>query len=87
MNVLPDGRREYVLRAAGLADEPFTDVASFDGEQLTDQTRFDLSLARTYRDELNLANNATVPWPGPTYLDMYIFGLCVASHIHHTWVI
>jgi hypothetical protein len=86
-NVLPDGSREYVLRAAGIADEPFTNVASFDGEQLTDQTRFDLNLARSYREELNRANNSTVPWPGPTYLDMYIFGLCVASHVHHTWVI
>ncbi|GAA4705747.1 D-Ala-D-Ala carboxypeptidase family metallohydrolase [Phytohabitans rumicis] len=83
---LPDGRRVYVLRAANLTDEPFNDVPSHDGEPITDRTRLDVRLAEEYRTDFYQTNGPqSLPWPRPTYLDLYLYALCGASHVHHTW--
>ncbi|GLY99559.1 hypothetical protein [Actinoplanes sp. NBRC 103695] len=82
----PGGSRRFVLSRAGFPDEEFPHFPSLDGEPITGGTPLDLQLVQEFRTAFNKMNQKNpAPWPLPTYLDVYIFGLCSGSHVHHTW--
>jgi hypothetical protein len=80
------GERSYVLRSAGV-DEPLSD-GQLMGPGAATKFALDVKLARAFREAFDKSVQglpSTHPWPAPTYLDMYLYALCDASHVHHTW--
>jgi hypothetical protein len=81
------GRRAYVLRNAGVY-EPLSDGQLMGPGGDPSKFALDIKLARAFRkafDDSVKGMPVQYPWPDPSYLDMYIFALCDASHVHHTW--
>ena len=79
---LPGGGGAYVLLAADGTEDPLADVADPDEEPPADPGKLDVTLARTLRAALDEAGAAAWPTPLPTYLDLYLLGLCLAAHVH-----
>jgi hypothetical protein len=80
------GEPSYVLRSAGV-DEPLSE-GQLMGPGAATTFALDVKLARAFRQAFDKSVQglpASYPWPAPTYLDMYLFALCDASHVHHTW--
>lgn len=78
---------QYVLRDVAGEEMTLSDVSSYDGERITERTPLDVRVPRLVRAEFDKGASASRPWPRPTYLDTYVFALCQASHVHHTWAL
>ncbi|MGW5154640.1 hypothetical protein ACWEPN_04060 [Nonomuraea wenchangensis] len=86
---LPNGQYDYVLHSQA-ADLPISSSDEiYDGHGFDDDLGMRTRLITAYRQAWDKAGNTSnrQPWPEPTYLDMYIFGLTDATHVHHTWVL
>jgi hypothetical protein len=77
----------YVRRMPDGTEADLFDSASLAGDEITTRTELDRRLARTFSEEYSLFTQTSGSWPSPppTYRDLYIFALTLASHVHFTW--
>jgi hypothetical protein len=83
-----DLKAEFRLRAPDGTEEELPTESVLDGEVITTGTRqLSSRLAQAFLDEYARHTNTSGVWPvpPPTYLEVYLFGLTVASHVHFTW--
>lgn len=88
VNFNTDLEPEFRLRAPDGTEEDLPTQSVVDGEKITAQSRqLSANVANTYLVEYGKHTNTTGEWPTPppTYLEVYMFGLTVASHVHFTW--
>jgi hypothetical protein len=81
-------KAEFRLRAPDGTEEELPTQSVLDGEVITTGTRrLSSRLAQTFLEEYGRHTSTTGEWPvpPPTYLEVYMFGLTVASHVHFTW--
>ncbi|MBO3749947.1 hypothetical protein J5X84_28030 [Streptosporangiaceae bacterium NEAU-GS5] len=75
---------EYVLHSSA-GDQPMSVPDQVhEGDQLAGSRGLHPLLIKTFRTAWDATH---LPWPEPTYLDVYVFALARGSHVHHTWVL
>jgi hypothetical protein len=87
-NFLVDGSVQFRLRAPDGTEEELPTQTVLDGEVLTASTRqLSSNVAKEFLTAYgnHVQQSGVWPVPPPTYLELYLFGLTAASHVHFTW--